>query len=99
MLFILGKISKIRKDKFKFYLLSSIFFFLGWDELFLIHETLGLPVRAALKTSGYFHHAWILPYGIIVILLAFIFARFILSFPKNIRNQIFLAGFYLFLGS
>ncbi len=98
ILFILGKISKKRKDKFKFYFLSSIFFFLGWDELFLIHETLGLPVRSALKTSGYFHHAWILPYGVIVILLAFIFARFILSFPKNIRNQIFIAGFVYIFG-
>ena len=59
---------------------------------------MGLPIRAALKTNGYFHHAWILPYGIIVILLAFIFARFILSFPTNIRNQMFLTGFVFIFG-
>ena len=98
ILFSLGRISKISKFKFKFYFLSAIFFFLGWDELFRMHELTGLPVRAALKTSGYFYRAWILPYGLMVIVLAFIFTRFFLSFPKNIRNQIFLAGFVYIFG-
>lgn len=51
-------------------LLAAVFSFLGLDEFSAIHEMTSIPVRSALDTSGVFHFAWVIPYGIGVVLLA-----------------------------
>lgn len=49
--------------------LSATFAFLSVDEFAMIHELLIEPVRAALGTSGVLFFAWVIPYGIAVVLL------------------------------
>ena len=54
-------------------MLAALFLFLGFDELFAVHERLGRPVREAWNLSGIFFFAWVLPYGAAVLLLAMLF--------------------------
>lgn len=54
-------------------MLAALFLFLGFDELFAVHELLGRPVREAWNLSGIFFFAWVLPYGAAVLLLAMLF--------------------------
>jgi hypothetical protein len=54
-------------------MLAALFLFLGFDELFAVHERLGRPVREAWNLSGIFFFAWVLPYGAAVLLLGMLF--------------------------
>ena len=54
-------------------MLAALFLFLGFDELFAVHERLGRPLREAWNLSGIFFFAWVLPYGAAVLLLAMLF--------------------------
>ena len=54
-------------------MLAVLFLFLGFDELFAVHERLIRPHREAWNLSGIFRFAWVLPYGAAVLLLAMLF--------------------------
>lgn len=47
--------------------LSLIFLFLAIDEIASIHERLEKPTRDAFKTSGFLLYAWVIPYGIALV--------------------------------
>jgi len=47
-----------------------VFLFLGIDENAGIHEMLIKVVKSLLNTGGFFHFAWVIPYGIATALLA-----------------------------
>ena len=64
------------------YVLAAIFVFLAVDEFASIHESLTDHVRESLGTSGYLFYAWVIPYGIAVLLLGLLFARFLLRLPR-----------------
>lgn len=72
--------------------LAAIFLFLSADEFATIHERLITPLRERLGTSGIFYFAWVIPYGILGILLFLIYFRFLLSLPAKMRNLMILAG-------
>jgi hypothetical protein len=42
--------------------LSGLFVFLAYDELFSNHELLNAPLKAALHTSGLLFYPWLLVY-------------------------------------
>ncbi len=67
-------------------LLAAIFLFLGIDEFCSLHERLITPSRELFTASGAFYFAWIIPYGIGVVLLALILGRFILALPAHPRR-------------
>ena len=50
--------------------LSLIFVFLSFDELFSVHERLIEPLRDTLNTSGLLYFAWIIVYGLAVVVIA-----------------------------
>ena len=77
--------------------LSFIFLFLGIDEISSLHEIMGKKVRAFLNTSGVFFFAWIIPYGIGIIVLLLGYIRFLKRLPRNIRNLFLLSG-VIFVG-
>jgi hypothetical protein len=54
-------------------MLAALFLFLGFDELFAVHERLGRPLREAWNLSGIFFFAWVLPYGAAVLVLGMLF--------------------------
>jgi hypothetical protein len=72
--------------------MSALFLFLSFDELASIHEKLIDPVQESLQVSGIFYYAWIIPYGIAVILLGFLYFRFVIDLPSKTRMQFIIAG-------
>lgn len=77
--------------------LALIFLFLAIDEAASIHELFILPVRAMLDTSGALYFAWVIPYGIAVIVFAIVYVRFTLALPRR-TALLFLAAALLFVG-
>ena len=72
--------------------LALLFLFLSADEALSFHETLIRPLQRVLGTSGVFHFAWVVPYGIGVIILALLYLKFLIHLPKKPRVLITLAG-------
>lgn len=64
--------------------LSIIFIFLSLDEIITIHEHLVSISRGFFNASGYFHFAWVIPYGIIFLVLGVVYVKFLLRLPKQI---------------
>ncbi len=72
--------------------LAFIFLFLSIDESVQIHERVGAWVHDTLQTSGVFHFAWIIPYGILVLGVTAAFARFILKLPLRVKGLMIVAA-------
>jgi hypothetical protein len=73
-------------DSHKIWLfLSSVFVFLALDESISIHERLIDPLRQALGATGIFYYAWIIPYGVGVVLLAIVAIPVFWRMQKRIR--------------
>ena len=78
-------------------LLACEFVFLALDESISIHERLIDPLIQALGATGIFYYAWIIPYGIGVVLLAIIAIPVFWRMQKTIRFWFGLsAATYLF---
>ncbi len=85
------------RDAGYWYGLAAIFAFLSVDEMLALHEHLIEPVRNMLETSGAFFYAWIIPYGIGVLLIGAIYLRFLLRLPSRTMWLFIVAG-ALFVG-
>ena len=77
-------------------LLGVVFLALSLDEVASFHEAVLQTMRDWLGMSGPLHFAWVLVFPFVV-LLAFIYLRFVFRLPQPIRTRIILAG-SLFLG-
>jgi len=83
---IVWKAACLSGDSHKIWLfLSSVFIFLALDESISIHERLINPLRQALGATGIFYYAWIIPYGVGVVLLAIIAIPVFWRMQKRIR--------------
>ncbi|HYI32656.1 MAG TPA: hypothetical protein VEX88_04255 [Glaciibacter sp.] len=78
-------------------ILAVIFLFLSIDEAVGFHEKTVRPLRNALGTDGILYSAWVIPAGILVVILALAYARFALALPGRSRNLVILAA-VLFVG-
>ena len=74
------------------YFLAAIFIFLAIDEAASLHENLTVSVRTTLETSGYFYYAWVIPYGLAVLLLAALFTKFLLGLPRTSMALFMVSG-------
>ncbi len=72
--------------------LSLIFLFLSVDEIASIHERLGAQFRIAFNTSGLLYHAWVIPYGVILVVFIIVYFRFLTRQTKSIRNLFVVSG-------
>ena len=83
---IVWKAAGLSGDSHKIWLfLSSVFVFLALDESISIHERLINPLRQALGATGIFYYAWIIPYGVGVVLLAIVAIPVFWRMQKRIR--------------
>jgi len=84
--------------------LSIIFTLLAVDEYFSLHEKLMGQVRNALSASGFFYNAWIIPYGILVLILGIVLLRWLWRLPEETKRGLiasailYLSGALLFEG-
>ena len=72
--------------------LGSIFVFLSIDEAISIHERVGDRVAATIETSGFFLWAWVIPYGILALVVSAGYLPFLLRLPADTRWRFILAG-------
>ncbi len=79
--------------------LSAIFAFLSIDEMMELHEHLVTIVKTVIPASGILYYAWIIPYGIGLIILFVIYYKFLTRLPKKTLYLFILAGFIFVFGA
>ncbi len=86
LLFMIAKIYRnAKKDYIAWLVLAIVFLFLSIDEASMIHEIFSWAVRSRLHTSGLLFDAWVIPYGIGVIIGAIIYIPFLMRLPSSTR--------------
>ncbi|WP_299701756.1 multidrug transporter [uncultured Pontibacter sp.] len=75
-------------------ILGVIFMFMAVDENVQLHEHVANYVRPMLGNdlSGMLHWAWVVPYGILTLLVVAYFLGFVLRLPPKTRNLIIISG-------
>jgi hypothetical protein len=74
------------------FFLAAIFLFIAVDEVAQMHEKLIDPVRRTLGLSGLFYFAWVVPYGIAVVVFVIAFSRFLIRLPKQTSRMFIMSG-------
>jgi hypothetical protein len=80
-------------------LLSVVFLILAMDEFCEIHEKLSAPFHSKFDTTGLLYYAWVIPYGIISLLLLLFFIPVWWKLERKIRFLFALAAILYFSGS
>jgi len=101
LFYLLAQVAKEKtKEQYKYWLgLSFVFVFLGFDESATIHETLGDYTEKFVDTGGYLHYPWVLSYGLLLVILGFLYLRFFLRMEKKIFRSFMLAAFIFLSGA
>lgn len=76
--------------------LAILFAFLAVDEDASLHELLIDPLQQVLPMTGPLYFAWVVPYGLALVVVVLLYARFILSLPARTR-RLFVAAAGLFV--
>jgi hypothetical protein len=72
--------------------LAALFLLLAADEAFSFHEQLGLRLYAELGHLNLPMYAWVVPYGLLVILLGGFLLRWFLELERAVQLSFFAAG-------
>ena len=79
--------------------LAVLFLFLALDEGTAIHENFSDLLEYHMVAEGPLFFLWVVPYGIAVILLAALYARFVWELPTETRRHLILAGVLFLTGA
>jgi len=77
--------------------LAAIFVFLSIDEAAQLHELWMVPM-APFYFTGVLHYSWVVPYGILCLVVGFIYLPFVRAQPEPLRRMIILSA-ALYLGA
>lgn len=101
LLYFITRVCKEKKMPYAkhWYGLAFVFIFLGVDEMASIHELLTKPLREAFNTSGVLYYAWVIPYALIICLLAVIYIRFLINLPRHICIGFVISGIIFIFGA
>jgi hypothetical protein len=72
--------------------LAILFLFLAVDEDASLHELLIEPLRERLPMAGPLYFAWVVPYGLAVLVVGLVYLRFVRSLPVRTRRLFVAAG-------
>jgi hypothetical protein len=72
--------------------LGLIFLFLALDEDASIHELFIEPIRYSLQLDGLLYFAWVLPYGLALLVIGLLYLRFVFRLPERTRRLTIAAG-------
>lgn len=93
LLMLIGWKEKRGNNKHVFWTAYSILFiFLSMDEFIQLHELLIRPLRNLLSTSGVLYFAWVIPYGILLVILLLLSLKFLSQLPRKIFKLFLIAG-------
>ena len=96
LLFVTARHSKA--DRGYWWVLGFAFVFLACDETLSLHEKLVNPLEARFHTSGVFHYAWVIPYGIASLVFGLAFLRFLLRLPRKTAWRFVIGGAVFVMG-
>lgn len=96
--FILGKLHE-KKDTFIWMSFSALLMFLALDEFAQIHEQFTEMFQHLLSADGFLFFAWVIPYGIALIVLSFFYIPFLLKLPKKTKMYLLLGAGIFVLGA
>lgn len=88
-----------RKEVRYWWVLALIFVFLALDEFTFIHESVSNITRKTLNTEGYLFFAWVIPYGILVLVFGAFYARFLMIIPGQTSRRFIFAGVLFLMGA
>lgn len=80
------------RDRGRWRILGWLFVFLSLDETISIHERAGDQVSDRIATSGFLLWAWVIPYGILTLVIAVSYVPFLWRLPAETRWRVVLAG-------
>lgn len=93
LLFNIANAKKTIGSEYYYWLgLAFIFLFLSIDEITMLHERTSEPLRRLLGTSGVLFFAWIIPYGLALIVFVALYLRFLIKLPKKIMFLFIVSG-------
>lgn len=99
LLYVISRFKKQNKKNLPWIILSAIFLFLSIDESISIHEKLIVVFREYLNVSGLLYFAWVIPYGILLIIFIILYIPFLIKLEKNTRNLFILSGIVFVSGA
>jgi len=76
----------------QWYTLGGIFVFLACDEYGVIHDGLTGRLHALAQYSDFLHHAWVVPYAVLLFVFAVGFTKFFFSLPLRFRLLFGISG-------
>lgn len=79
--------------------LAAIFLFLSLDEALALHERIVAPTQMLLGVSADRYFVWLLPYALVMLVIAIPYARFVLWLPVRTRRRFVLAGIVFLSGA
>jgi hypothetical protein len=82
-------------NRLRWFGLVVIFLAMSADEVAALHDAANEPLKAIFNTTGALRHSWVLLGIVFLVLLGFLYARFMLALPSRTRNTL-LAGFAIF---
>jgi hypothetical protein len=97
LLFIASEQRSRRQPAVAWRMLALVFLFLAADEGLEVHEAVSRLITRFFHPTGILFFAWVIPYGILTVLLGTLFFRFLLSLPARTRRLFILAA-TLYLG-
>jgi len=77
--------------------LSMIFVLISFDELSQIHERISYILQHQLNTSGILFFAWIIPYGISILIIGVFYIKFLFGLPRETK-RLFILSAIIFIG-
>ena len=96
----IATMEKMSNSNYLYWLvLSIIFFFLSIDEIASIHERFGDLIKRHFDLTGVFFFAWVVPYGIAVVIFCILSLKFLIDLPRNFRYLFILSGATFVLGA
>jgi hypothetical protein len=87
---------KAKKEWIPWIVIAWIVAFLGFDELTQVHEQLTYHTQNLLGVSGFFHFAWVIPYGVLFFLISLYMIPFLWKLPRQTKYAI-LGGAVIFV--
>ncbi len=87
------KAQELKSNDRSYYLgLSFVFTFLAFDESIKIHEAVSDLTEIFIQGSGYFNYPWVIPYGILVLVLIVFYIQFFWRMEQKVLLKFILSA-------
>lgn len=90
----IAQASHDRREKFRWHWtgIALILLYMAVDESAQLHEKLIEPLREMFSTSGLLYFAWVIPYGLLVLIISLMYLRFAFAIRRRTALLFFAAG-------